>query len=93
MSKLGIKAVIFDLDDTLLKTAVIKWKHHKAVADKFYGIELTDKTLGEHCGYAGAPGNATAELKGLIGSKGKQSFVGKSVDENGILDIFDYFSL
>jgi phosphoglycolate phosphatase-like HAD superfamily hydrolase len=44
------KAVIFDLDDTLLKTAVVKWAHHKAVAKQFYGIDLTDEVLAEHWG-------------------------------------------
>ncbi len=50
MSPPKCKAIIFDLDDTLLKTAVIKWRHHKAVAHQFYGIELTDEKLGEHWG-------------------------------------------
>jgi HAD superfamily hydrolase (TIGR01549 family) len=44
------QAVIFDLDDTLLDSGKIKWKHHKAVAKKFYGIELTDEVLREHWG-------------------------------------------
>ena len=44
---LEIRAVLFDLDDTLLKTARIKWAHHKAVAAQ-YGIELTDETLAQY---------------------------------------------
>ncbi|HEX8035338.1 MAG TPA: HAD hydrolase-like protein, partial [Ktedonobacterales bacterium] len=44
-----IQAVLFDLDDTLLKTAKIKWDHHKAVAAQ-YGIELTDETLTRYWG-------------------------------------------
>lgn len=44
------KAVLFDLDDTLLKTATIKWAHHKAVAKQFYNIDLTDEVLGQHWG-------------------------------------------
>jgi len=44
-----IRAVLFDLDDTLLKTARIKWAHHKAVAAR-YGIELTDETLARYWG-------------------------------------------
>lgn len=44
-----IHAVLFDLDDTLLKTARIKWAHHKAVA-AHYGIELTDETLARYWG-------------------------------------------
>jgi phosphoglycolate phosphatase-like HAD superfamily hydrolase len=46
---LEIQAVIFDLDDTLLKTARIKWAHHKAVAAQ-YGVELTDETLARYWG-------------------------------------------
>jgi phosphoglycolate phosphatase-like HAD superfamily hydrolase len=37
------RAVLFDLDDTLLKTSTIKWAHHKAVAKRFYNIDLTDE--------------------------------------------------
>ncbi len=44
------RAVIFDLDDTLLKTAEPKWRHHKAVAKRFYDIDLTDEMLAEHWG-------------------------------------------
>lgn len=44
------KAVLFDLDDTLLKTSVAKWAHHKAVAKQFYDIELTDEVLAKHWG-------------------------------------------
>ncbi|GCE30103.1 hypothetical protein KDA_55870 [Dictyobacter alpinus] len=44
------KAVLFDLDDTLLKTATIKWAHHKAVAKQFYNIDLTDEVLAKHWG-------------------------------------------
>lgn len=44
------KAVIFDLDDTLVQTAGVKWAHHKAVAKQFYDIDLTDEVLAEHWG-------------------------------------------
>jgi phosphoglycolate phosphatase-like HAD superfamily hydrolase len=44
-----IQAVLFDLDDTLLKTAQIKWAHHKAVA-AHYGVALTDETLARYWG-------------------------------------------
>src|SRR5262245_24235031 len=46
---LEIRAVLFDLDDTLLKTAQIKLAHHKAVAAQ-YGIVLTDETLARYWG-------------------------------------------
>jgi HAD superfamily hydrolase (TIGR01549 family) len=45
-----IRAVIFDLDDTLVKTRAIKAQQHKAVAREFYGREVTDEKLGEHWG-------------------------------------------
>lgn len=57
------------------------------------GDSTSDWQFIEHCGYAGAMGNASNELKELIKIKGNKSFIGKSVDENGILDIFDYFKL
>jgi phosphoglycolate phosphatase-like HAD superfamily hydrolase len=44
-----IRAVLFDLDDTLLKTAEIKWQHHKVVAAQ-YGVTLTDETLARYWG-------------------------------------------
>ncbi|GAA2973307.1 HAD family hydrolase [Actinokineospora diospyrosa] len=44
------KAVVFDLDDTLLITRVVKWAHHQAVAARFYGIELSEDELREHWG-------------------------------------------
>jgi len=47
--KSEIRAVLFDLDDTLLKTAQIKWAHHKAVAAQ-YDIDLTDETLARYWG-------------------------------------------
>ncbi len=44
------KAVIFDFDDTLVKTWVVKWNHHKAVAKQFYDIDLSDEQIREHWG-------------------------------------------
>ncbi|SER06439.1 Phosphoglycolate phosphatase, HAD superfamily [Actinokineospora terrae] len=46
----GARAVVFDLDDTLLLTRVVKWAHHQAVAARFYGIDLTEDVLREHWG-------------------------------------------
>lgn len=58
------------------------------------GDSTSDWQFIEGCGYAGAMGNASEELKKLVLSKGEgHSFIGKSVDENGILSIFNYFSL
>jgi HAD superfamily hydrolase (TIGR01549 family) len=44
------KAILFDLDDTLLKTSTVKWAHHKAVAKRFYDIDLTNEVLSKHWG-------------------------------------------
>lgn len=57
------------------------------------GDSAADWQFIEQCGYAGAMGNASDELKRLVATKGKQAVVGRSVDENGILDILDYFGL
>jgi len=38
--------------------------------------------------------NATSELKDLVLSKGKgHSYIGPSVDENGVIDVFKHFNL
>lgn len=58
------------------------------------GDSTSDWQFIESCGFAGAMGNASEELKNLVKSKGiGRSFIGRSVDENGILDIFDYFKI
>lgn len=43
-------AVVFDLDDTLLNSREAKWKHHKAVAARYFGVEVTDDDLVRHWG-------------------------------------------
>lgn len=46
------------------------------------------------CKYAAAVGNATDELKDLVKTReGGNFFIGPSVDENGLLEIFKYFKL
>ncbi|MFA5771032.1 MAG: HAD-IIB family hydrolase [Patescibacteria group bacterium] len=57
------------------------------------GDSLTDWDFIGVCGYAGAMGNATEDLKKLVLSKGDNGYIGKSVNENGILDTFNYFGL
>jgi HAD superfamily hydrolase (TIGR01662 family) len=44
------KAIIFDLDDTLLESRLVVWEHHKHVAKKFYNIDLTDEEIRKHWG-------------------------------------------
>ncbi len=50
MPKSKYKAVIFDFDDTLVESRLIKWAHHKHVAKKFYNIELSDEAILAHWG-------------------------------------------
>src|SRR3989339_1199057 len=51
------------------------------------GDSLTDWDFIGVCGYAGAMGNATEDLKKLVLSKGKNGYIGTSVNKNGVLDI------
>ncbi len=46
------------------------------------------------CKYGATMGNACKELKDLVRTKGDSySYIGGDVDDNGALDIFDYFKL
>ena len=55
------------------------------------GDSASDWQFIELCGYGAAMGNASEALKELVRSKGpERSYVGKSVDENGIIDIIDW---
>lgn len=69
--------------------------HNNIALEELLGIgdSIADWQFIEQCGYAGAMGNASEELKKLVMTKDKQGVVGKSVDENGIIDILDYFQL
>ncbi|OGV96612.1 hypothetical protein A2W24_01470 [Microgenomates group bacterium RBG_16_45_19] len=58
------------------------------------GDSTSDWQFIENCAFAGAMGNASAELKALIKTKERDRYcIGKSVDDNGVLHIFDYFQL
>lgn len=57
------------------------------------GDGMTDWHFMEICGYAGAMGNASQELKDKVISKNERGYIGKSVDENGLLNILKYFKL
>jgi len=54
------------------------------------GDTITDWDFIELCGYAGAMGNATGDLKRNVLKK-KNSVIGGGVNENGLLDIFRHF--
>lgn len=56
------------------------------------GDSTSDWKFMSLCGYAGAMGNATDELKKLVKTKGADKYmIGGHVDDNGILDILDWY--
>jgi len=58
------------------------------------GDSTSDWQFIKLCSYAAAMGNASEELKKLVLSKGEKfSYIGPTVDENGILEIFKHFQL
>lgn len=64
--------------------------------ENFLGVgdSSSDWQFIELCGFAGAMGNASKELKDNVAQKGiANSFISPSVDDNGILEIFKYFKL
>jgi len=50
MERVKYKAVIFDFDDTLVKSRLAKWAQHKHVAKKFYNIDVKEEDLLKHWG-------------------------------------------
>ncbi|HUQ84815.1 MAG TPA: HAD family hydrolase [Candidatus Limnocylindrales bacterium] len=58
------------------------------------GDSLADWNFMEICKYAGTVGNESRELKELVKKKGAGNyFHGSSVDENGFIDILNFFKL
>ncbi len=58
------------------------------------GDGLTDWNFMEDCGYAGAMGNASEDLKKLVAGKSEGTYyVGPDVDDNGVLDILNHFGM
>lgn len=56
------------------------------------GDSTSDWNFIELCGYGSAMGNASKELKELVKTKGEGNhYIGGHVDNNGIIDILDYF--
>lgn len=56
------------------------------------GDSTSDWQFIELCGYGAAMGNASEKLKELVQTKGENNFfIGKDVDENGIIEILNYF--
>jgi HAD superfamily hydrolase (TIGR01549 family) len=44
------KAIVFDFDETLVKSYSVKWSQHQAAAKKFYGVNLTEETIRRYWG-------------------------------------------
>lgn len=58
------------------------------------GDSTSDWEFIQLCSFTGAMCNASKELKELVLQKGQgRFFIGKTVDENGILDIFSFFKI
>src|SRR3989344_1804715 len=95
----GIHPVALPLQFGIITAPGISKKQGAIEIAKYYDVSFKD-ILGvgdstsdwefiQLCSYAGAVGNASKELKELIPQKGQGNFyIGKTVDENGILDIF-----
>ncbi|MBU1885330.1 Cof-type HAD-IIB family hydrolase [Patescibacteria group bacterium] len=100
----GVHPVILPLQFGIVTAPGISKKQGAMEISKATGISLED-TLGvgdsgsdwqfiEMCGYGAVMGNAKQDLKDLVATKGEdRSFVGPSVDENGILEILKHFEL
>ena len=98
----GIHPVALPLQFGIITAPGISKKQGAIEIAKYYDVSFKD-ILGvgdstsdwefiQLCSYAGAVGNASKELKELIPQKGQGNFyIGKTVDENGILDIFSFF--
>ncbi len=75
--------------EEIMKSAHISFDDVLGVGDS-----TSDWQFIQLCKYAAAMGNSSSELKKLVLSKGKGcSYVGPSVDENGIMGIFKHFNI
>ncbi|MFQ5492983.1 MAG: HAD family hydrolase [Candidatus Dojkabacteria bacterium] len=68
-------------------------EHLSIELNDFLGVgdNLSDWQFMEFCGYTATVANGSDELKKLVGEA--NGFLGPSVDDNGILDIFEHFNL
>ena len=55
------------------------------------GDSTADWKFMELCGYTGAMGNASDELKESVKTKSKNGYIGNHVDENGVIEILDWY--
>jgi len=79
------------------KQAVLELtSNYQIKSDELLGVgdSTSDWQFIETCKYAATLENGSSELKSLIQTKGEKFYtVGKTVDENGILDILKFFNL
>lgn len=73
---------------TIVKHTGGAFDHMLAVGDG-----MSDWDFMQMCKYVATVENADKSLKELVKSRGKYGYVGPSVDENGILEIFSHFFL
>lgn len=69
-------------------------KFHQTTFDHMLGVgdSTSDWQFISLCKYAAAMGNASQELKKLVASRGKQtSFIGPTVNDNGVIAILNHF--
>lgn len=57
------------------------------------GDTMHDWPFIEICGYGATMADASEKLKGLVTLKGEHGYVGKSVNENGVIDVLKHFGL
>ncbi|MEK7059225.1 MAG: HAD family hydrolase [Patescibacteria group bacterium] len=77
------------------KQAALEIAEHSQISpEELLGIgdSTSDWQFIGQCGYAGTVSNSSEELKRLISTR-KNSYIGDSVDVNGVLNIFDHFSI
>lgn len=72
---------------TILKKENISFDEVLGVGDS-----TSDWQFMQLCKYTAAMGNASEELKELVKTK-KDYFIAPSVDENGIIDVFEFFKI
>ena len=70
-------------------------KNYDIPLEEFLGVGdgMTDWGFIQLCGYKGAMGNASDELKKKINAEGKKIFIGEDVNHNGLLSILKHFQL
>jgi hydroxymethylpyrimidine pyrophosphatase-like HAD family hydrolase len=55
------------------------------------GDSTSDWKFMKICGFVAAMGNASDELKELVITKDNKGYIGESVDENGIIEILNWY--